>query len=224
MVVHIQNPHENSKTEDVAKKIIGQRMFMNWPFLQEGQVAAVSDSLFKYEMMVVTPGAPARVISNPHAPQGLGYWKMKSERIEHYYSKRCGVITGNIDILLHIRPLKGTCSALPLSLMTMLIFGCLGLKRLESGAFVKDYEGADKEVEQAVQMCLSEVASEDSRYLEREAPPLSEDFPDGSKIFFLGEHAYGVAAQVSATTNTTLSVILAVRMISGGPIARLRRR
>ena len=99
----------------------------------------------------------------------------------------------------------------------MLIYSYLGLKRLESGAFVKDYEDPDKEVEQAVQMCLSEVASEDTRYLEREAPPLSEDFPDGSKIFFLGEHAYGVAAQVSATTNTTLSVILAVRMVSGGP-------
>jgi len=87
----------------------------------------------------------------------------------------------------------------------------LGLKRLESGALVKDYEGPDKELEQAVQMCLREVASEDPRFLEREAPKLSEEFPEGSKIFFLGEHAYGVAAQVSATTETTLSVILAVR-------------
>jgi 5'-3' exoribonuclease 1 len=85
-----------------------------------------------------------------------------------------------------------------------------GLKRLESGAFVKDYEGPDKELEQAVQMCLSEVASEDLRFLEREAPKLSDEFPEGSKVFFLGEHAYGVAAQVSATTETTLSVILAV--------------
>jgi 5'-3' exoribonuclease 1 len=59
-------------------------------------------------------------------------------------------------------------------------------------------------------MTLSEVASEDQRFLERDAPSLSEEFPDGSKIFFLGEHAYGVAAQVSATTQTTLSVILAV--------------
>ncbi|KDR68528.1 hypothetical protein GALMADRAFT_78457 [Galerina marginata CBS 339.88] len=190
MVVHIQNPYENTKTEDVANKMIGERMFMGWPFLQEGQVVAVSDSLFKYEKMVVTPGSPARVISNPHAPQGLGHWKMKAERIETYYSKRCGVITGGVDTLLHVRPLKG-------------------LKRLESGAFVKDYEGPEKELEQAVQMCLPEVASEDPRFLEREAPPLSEEFPDGSKVFFLGEHAYGVAAQVSSTTDAALSVILA---------------
>lgn len=75
---------------------------------------------------------------------------------------------------------------------------------------MKDYEGPEKETEQAVQMCLTEVISEDPRYLEREAPPLAEEFPEGSKIFFLGEHAYGVAAQVATTEEKTLSVILAV--------------
>lgn len=80
---------------------------------------------------------------------------------------------------------------------------------------MKDYEGGDKEIEQAVQMCLTEVVSEDPRYLEREAPPLAEEFPEGSKIFFLGEHAYGVAAQVSSTTESTLSVILAVSHLPG---------
>ena len=63
-------------------------------------------------------------------------------------------------------------------------------------------------------MTLSEVASEDPRFAEKEAPPLSEEFPEGSKIFFLGEHAYGVAAQVSSATEKTLSVILAVRVSS----------
>ncbi|KAJ7500293.1 exonuclease II [Mycena galericulata] len=190
MVVHINNPHENRKTEDVAREMVGQRTFIGWPFLQEGLVIAVSDSLFKYEKMTVVPGTPEKVISNPHAPYGLGHWKAKAERIEQTYSKRSGVITGAVDVLLHVRPLKG-------------------LKRLETGAFVKDYEGPDKEQEHAVQMTLSEVSSEDPRFLEREAPALSEEFPEGSKIFFLGEHAYGVAAQVSATTDTTLSVILA---------------
>ncbi|KAF8055536.1 exonuclease II, partial [Lyophyllum atratum] len=190
MIVHIENPYEHAKTEDIARKMVGERTFIGWPFLQEGLVVAVSDSLFKYEKMALIPGSPEKVISNPHAPQGLGHWKMKAERIEQVYSKRSGVITGAVEILLHVRPLKG-------------------LKRLETGAFVKDYEDPDKEVEQAVQMCLPEVVSEDPRYLERAAPPLSEEFPDGSKIFFLGEHAYGVAAQVSATEEKSLSVILA---------------
>ena len=85
-----------------------------------------------------------------------------------------------------------------------------GLKHLVDGSFVKDYEGQDKELEHAVQMTLAEVESEDSRYEERKAPPLSEEFPNNSKIYFLGEHAYGIAAQVVTTTETTLSVVLAV--------------
>jgi 5'-3' exoribonuclease 1 len=52
--------------------------------------------------------------------------------------------------------------------------------------------------------------SEDPRFVEREPPPLAEEFPEGTKVFFLGEHAYGAAAQVSATVDTTLSVVLAV--------------
>ncbi|GJE94543.1 5'-3' exonuclease [Phanerochaete sordida] len=190
MVVHIQNVYESRKVQDIAEEMIGQRTFISWPFLQEGMVTAVSDSLFKYEKMSVTPGQAPRVVSNPHSPQGLGLWKSKAEKIDYFYSKRCGVLTGDIDVLVHVRPLKG-------------------LKRLESGAFVKDYEGAEKETEQAVQMTVSEVACEDARFLEKEAPPLSEEFPNGSKVFFLGEHAYGVAAQVFETTKDTLSIVLA---------------
>ncbi|KAI0787542.1 exonuclease II [Fomes fomentarius] len=190
MVVHIENEHEHRKVADIAEEMIGQRTFVGWPFLQEGLVTAVSDSLFKYEKISIVSGAPEKVISNPHTQQGLGLWKSKAERIETYYSKRCGVTTGNIDVLLHVRPLKG-------------------LKRLDTGAFVKDYEGPEKETEQAVQMAVSAVNSEDPRFLEKEAPPLSEEFPEGSKVFFMGEHAYGVAAQVSATTEDSLSVVLA---------------
>ena len=213
MVIHIKNKYEGKKMEDLARDMVDQRTFVNWPFLQEGLVVAVSDSLFRYEKMVVTPGTPAKVVSTPHAQRGLGLWKSKAERIEDYYSKRCGILTGDVDVLLHVRPLKGWLvpCLFCLAYGTEWSFCLLGLKRLESGAFVKDYEGPDKELEQAVQMCLPEVASEDPRFVEREAPKLSEEFPEGSKIFFLGEHAYGVAAQVFATTETTLSVILAVR-------------
>ena len=107
MVVHIVNAHENRKVEDIAQEMIGRRTFIGWPFLQEGMVSAISDSLFKYEKLSVIPGKPAKVVSNPHSPQGLGLWKMKAEKVEHYYSKRCGVITGNVEVLVHVRPLKG---------------------------------------------------------------------------------------------------------------------
>ena len=109
MVVHIQNPHEHRKTEDIAKEMVGKRTFIAWPFLQEGLVAAVSDSLFKYEKLMVVPSTPPKIVSNPHFQQGLSHWKSKAERIESVYSKKCGVITGDVDVLVHVRPLKGQC-------------------------------------------------------------------------------------------------------------------
>jgi hypothetical protein len=40
-----------------------------------------------------------------------------------------------------------------------------GLKRLDTGALVKDYEGPDKEITIAYQMAVSEVTFEDERYI-----------------------------------------------------------
>ncbi|KAG2354111.1 hypothetical protein BDR07DRAFT_1382532 [Suillus spraguei] len=117
-------------------------------------------------------------IQNPHEnckvegiaqEMSLSHWKGKAEWFETLYLKRCGVITSDVNVLVHVHPLKG-------------------LKHLESGALVKDYEGPEKELEQAVQMVISEVASEDPRFPKKDAPPLSEEFPDGTNIFFLGEH------------------------------------
>jgi hypothetical protein len=90
-----------------------------------------------------------------------------------------------------------------------LITCILGLKRLENGALVKDYEDANKEYELALQTAVPQVESEDPRYIERGAPPLGEEFPEGTKVFFLGEHAYGFAARVAATAADSLSFVIA---------------
>jgi 5'-3' exoribonuclease 1 len=119
MIIHIKNIYEGKKLEDLARGMVNERTFITWPFLQEGLVVAVSDSLFKYEKMVVTPGSPAKVVSTPHAPNGLGLWKSKAGRIEDYYSKRCGVLTCDVEVLLHVRPLKG--------LFSVVLFFWLGL-------------------------------------------------------------------------------------------------
>ena len=47
----------------------------------------------KYEKTVVTPGSPAKVIPNPHAPNGLGHWKSKAGRAEDYYYIRNDVVS-----------------------------------------------------------------------------------------------------------------------------------
>lgn len=190
IVIHIQNPHSERKPEDIAQELIGTRTYSGWPFLQEARVVGISDGLFKYEKMTIVQDGPSKVVQNPHSRQGLSMWKNKAERIESIYSKKCGVLTGEVEILLHVRPLKG-------------------LRRLESGALVKDYEDPHKEYELALQLAVPQVESEDPRYIERGPPSIAEEFPQGAKVFFLGEHAYGVAACVAATTTDSLSFILA---------------
>lgn len=184
MVISVENAYEGVKGADIAAKMVGQRTFLYWPFLQEGIVVAVSDDLFRYEKR------GNAITQTPQESMQLGNWKKKCDWIESHYSKRFGVITGNIDVLLHIRPLRG-------------------LKRMDTGALVKDYEGPEKETEQAVQLAVSQVTFEDERYLEQDPPSLAEEFPVGSKVVFLSEKAYGIAAQVIETKDDSLGIQLA---------------
>jgi 5'-3' exoribonuclease 1 len=107
IIIHVVNPHASRKPEGLAHDLIGTRTFAGWPFLQEAMVVGVSDALFKYEKVTIVPNAPEKVVQNPHTRQGLNAWKHRAERIESVYSKKCGVLTGEVEVLLHVRPLKG---------------------------------------------------------------------------------------------------------------------
>ncbi|KAF8805374.1 hypothetical protein BYT27DRAFT_7213273 [Phlegmacium glaucopus] len=102
MIIHIKNTYEDRKTRDIARGIVSERTFMNWPFLHQGLVVAVSDSMFKHE-------------------------NRKLNGLREDIRNKCGVIIGDLEMLLHVRSLKG-------------------LKLLESGALVKDYAGPEKDV------------------------------------------------------------------------------
>lgn len=190
VVVTIENTYEDAKIGDLADIFVGKRSFISWPFLQEGLVIAVSDSLFRYEMGII--GGAKKIIKNPHSAEAQLAWKRKAGKIEHHYNKRFAIVTGDVEVLLHVRPLKG-------------------LRRLVDGSFVKEYEeSADKEVEQAVQMCVPNVTHEDNRFIEQPALPLHEEFPEHSKVFFLGDNAYGAPAAVLGSTQQILAIEMAI--------------
>lgn len=190
IVINIENAFEDTPVAEIAEAMVGQRTFISWPFLSEGLVTAVSDSLFRYEMGLV--GNQKKVIQNPHSSDAQSKWRRNASRIEHHYSKRFALIIGSVEVLVHVRPLKG-------------------LKRLENGSFVKEYEdSADREVEQAVQMCVTEVYKEDARFIEQPALPLHKEFPEKAKAFFLGELAYGSPAAVVGASANQLAIEIAI--------------
>ncbi|CCF54627.1 putative KEM1 - multifunctional nuclease [Ustilago hordei] len=186
MVVTIENAYEDAKTEAIAEAMIGNRAFLNWPFLTEGLVVGVSDNLFRYEMGMV--GGQKKVVATPHQGASLSDFHRKAERAEYHYSKHMGVLIGDVDVLVHVRPLKG-------------------LKRLDDGAFIKDYEESPKkEIDQAVQVTVTNVIHDDARLLESPAKPIREEYPDKTKVFFLGAGAYGTPAHVVGSTDASLAI------------------
>lgn len=118
------------------------------------------------------------MISVPHTSYEIDSWNRKAKRTENAYSKKMGIITGPVEVVFHVKILKG-------------------LMRTDEGAMVKEYaEIPGIETDYAAQTVVEEVVSEDKRFLEKSAIPIAEDFPEGSRAFFLGEFNYGRPLEV----------------------------
>jgi 5'-3' exonuclease len=191
MVITLENRYDGQKTEDIAKAKIGKKIFFGWPYLREGKVMAVSDNLFRYEWLAIGDVGLKKLAPISHGPVQLADFEKHSERIEEDYSKRLGVVTGEVEVLLHIAPLKG-------------------LKRTDNGAMVKDYaEGStSSEVLCAIQAMVDRVHSEDVRYIEKAPVSIEEEFPVNSIAFFLGEFHYGRPLQVIGHAEDKLDITI----------------
>ena len=178
MVITLLEPKPGTKVE-AARSLLGGKVHVGYPFLSEAKVVRVSDELFDYSMPERGAGPP---IAIPHGPQEIDMWHKKAERIESIYSKRLGVMIGEVQALVHVDTLKG-------------------LKKTDDGATVKQYAHIEGiETDYAAQTVVKQVVSEDPRFLEKAALPIEEEFPIGSRAFFLGEFNYGRPLQVVGHT------------------------
>ena len=178
MVVTLLEPELRAKVE-AAKSLLSCKVHVGYPFLSEAKVIRVSDELFNYIMPESGAGQPIAV---PHSPQEIDMWHKKAERIESIYSKRLGIMIGEVQSLVHVDTLKG-------------------LKKTDDGATVKEFARIEGlETDYASQTVVKEVASEDPRFLEKAALSIEEEFPIGSRAFFLGDFNYGRPLQVVGHT------------------------
>jgi 5'-3' exoribonuclease 1 len=174
IVVTIENTEERTNVKTATMKL-GQRVFVGYPFLQEGKVVKVSDELFDY---LPPDDGTSQPVQQPHGPREIDDFRKKAERIENNYSKRLGIIIGGVESITHVEMLKG-------------------LRKTDEGATIKEYAVIPgMETEYASQIIVDEVISEDQRFLEKAAVPIAEEFPPGSRAFFLGEFNYGRPLEV----------------------------
>lgn len=187
MVVTLSGTEARTKIE-YAKLLLNQRVHVGFPFLQEAKIVKVSDEMFDYTM---AEEGPKQVRMVEHVGREIDDFHKKAERIEKYYSKRLGMLTGEVESLVHVEMLKG-------------------LKKLDDGSTVKEFaEMPGLETIHATQLVVEQVFSEDSRFIEQAALPIEEEFPDGTNAFFLGEYAYGRPVSVIGHDNGKAKCLVA---------------
>ncbi|KAI9846336.1 MAG: hypothetical protein M1837_004189 [Sclerophora amabilis] len=188
LVITLTDSESLSKVE-AAKEKLGKKVHVGYPFLQEAKVVRVSDELFDYFLPEEGNG---HVVPVPHGPQEISQWHKKAERIETVYSKRLGMLTGQVDSLMHVEMLKG-------------------LRKTDEGATIKEYaQIPGVETDYASQVVVNEVISEDQRFLEKEALAIEEEFPEGTRAFFLGEFNYGRPLEVVRHHNDKAEVWVSI--------------
>ncbi|CAD6452497.1 4ccbd029-cb5a-46b9-bbbf-87cdbca04dcb [Sclerotinia trifoliorum] len=186
MVVTIEDCEVRTNVKTAQQKL-GKRVFVGYPFLQEGKVVKVSDELFDYLPSEDATGQP---ITRAHGPREIDDFRKKAERIESTYSKRLGIIIGPVESLTHVEMLKG-------------------LKKMDDGATIKEYAVIPgQDTDYASQVVVDEVISEDQRFLERAALPVEEEFPVDDRIFFLGDFNYGRPGLVEGHADHKLQISL----------------
>lgn len=170
------------------KTTLGGRVWVNWPFLREGRVVGVSDEGGRWDHTQLIAGGPSKVLRTPHNPVA---WRARGERIEEVYSKKRGVVIGDVSGMLHVRLV-------------------VGMERVpETGGLVKRFAVDEVDVpgQMVVRTCPSE---EDSRFVERAAVDVKEEL-GGKRVFFMGEHGYGGVGRVEGVDEerNEVSVVLA---------------
>ena len=188
MVITQSNSEALTKVE-LAKKKLGKRVFVGYPFLQEALVEKISDELFDYTL---SDSQPSTVQSTPHDDREINAWHKKAERIESYYSKRLGMLIGTVESTVTVKMLKG-------------------LKKLDDGSTVKEFaDTPGLETVYATQLVVDHVISQDDRFIERDALPIEEEFPIGARAFFLGEYAYGRPLTVTGSEKNKAKCLISI--------------
>lgn len=182
MVITLSEGEEKGTTAHALERL-GKAVHVGYPFLQEGKVVSVSDELMSYDLAdPMKPAVGQNIVQRPHEARQISDWRKKANRIENVYSKRLGMMVGTVESLVQVEML-------------------VGLRKTEQGATVKEYAPIPgMEPDYATQTIVDHVVSEDQRFLEKEAVPISEDFPAGTRAFFLGDLAYGRPMEVTGHT------------------------
>ncbi|KAG5440895.1 hypothetical protein PCK2_000050, partial [Pneumocystis canis] len=164
--------------------------YYRWPYLHEARVNAVSTENFRYDGVFSPKKARVTILKTCHDSSA---WKKVALKLELNYKKHYGTLINTVYAIVHVSMLKG-------------------LRKTEDGGFEKDYEPCNSEnSEHPLQLVLNEVAVEDARYIEKPPLDIKQEYPIGSRGFFLGEYNYGRPLEITAHKNGKIDCWIATQ-------------
>ncbi|KAK7409572.1 exonuclease II Exo2 [Neonectria punicea] len=186
VVVTLTETENRTKTETWKSKL-GQRCFVGFPFLQEAKVMRVQDELFSYELT-----ENGDIFTRDHNNREAADFAKESDFLENWHAKRLGITIGQVECLVVVHMLKG-------------------LLRTEEGALIKEYaENPSVRSTYAAQTIVYDVVNEDERFIEKAALPIEEEFPQGTRAFFLGEYAFGRPLEITGHVNNKAEIVVSM--------------
>lgn len=183
LILTINNNYANESPESVASKILGDSIYVGWPYLREAKLVALTDELFRYEL------SNGHIFNKPHPPRTIETWHKDASRLENSYAKT-GSKIGKVQLIAHVCYLKG-------------------LRRTAGGAYEKDFGASgDEEHVFPIQTIVEDVVNKDERFVERDCTPVNEEFPLESQAVFLGPAGYGNPVTIKGHGQDTVNIQL----------------
>ncbi|ORZ37096.1 XRN 5'-3' exonuclease N-terminus-domain-containing protein [Catenaria anguillulae PL171] len=187
---------DQPRAKDVAKRVLGKPIFVDWPFLVEGLVEKVADWEEVYEK-----GTPKSAKSWASSDNDQLVWAARGRNLVQWRSRRFGVVMDDVSLMVGVRVIKG-------------------MERTLDGRTQRLYE--DEVIWYPWQLVVEskDVGYVDPRFVEKKALPLAVEFPPNTRVFYLGKAWYGSPAMVAGVSkegNLELRVIETRLMLDGVP-------
>ncbi|XP_060690490.1 5'-3' exoribonuclease 1 isoform X1 [Hemiscyllium ocellatum] len=180
---------EFQNVDDVANQELGRSVYLNWPYLEEARVVAVSDQEMKYYLeepagvqKVYTEKSPppTKVVYLGGTEQSM--WHKEVHNVTEFYHKRKGILINETSVLVYAQLLTGR----------RYVFGHDGEVTLEK-------EWSKQVLPFAHQTIVRNLKSFDSSFSHFSS--LDELFPPRIKVFMMGTPYYGCMGEVQDSSD-----------------------
>uniref|UniRef100_A0A8C0UXA7 5'-3' exoribonuclease 1 n=1 Tax=Cyanistes caeruleus TaxID=156563 RepID=A0A8C0UXA7_CYACU len=170
--------------ENVASSVLGKRVFVNWPHLEEARVVAVSDGETKF-YLEEPHGTQKLYMGNAVPPTKVAYvgekeqsmWVKEIQGISEQYQRRKGIIIHETSVVVYAQLLTGNRYQLN-----------------QNGEVYLEKQWSKQVLPFVYQTVVKDIKAFDSRF--SNIKTLDDLFPPGSTAFMLGSPYYGCMGEV----------------------------